>query len=80
MTDNKFSFNGRGTHDSYVMFPSTDNQETDSYGLLLVSNGFQIRGSDSTSATVNGSGAEYIYWAFAEEPTVSSNGVPATAR
>ena len=80
MTDNKFSFNGRGTHDSYVMFPSADNQETDSYGLLLVSNGFQIRGSDSTSATVNGSGAEYIYWAFAEEPTVSSNGVPATAR
>ena len=80
MTDNKFSFNGRGTHDSYVMFPSADNQETDSYGLLLVSNGFQIRGSDSTSATVNGSSAEYIYWAFAEEPTVSSNGVPATAR
>ena len=80
MTDNKFSFNGRGTHDSYVMFPSADNQETDSYGLLLVSNGFQIRGSDSTSATVNGSGAEYIYWAFAEEPTVSSNGVPATAK
>ena len=80
MTDNKFSFNGRGTHDSYVMFPSADNQETDSYGLLLVSNGFQIRGSDSTSATVNGSSAEYIYWAFAEEPTVSSNGVPATAK
>ena len=80
MTDNKFSFNGRGTHDSYVMFPSADNQETDSYGLLLVSNGFQIRGSDSTSATVNGSSAEYIYWGFAEEPTVSSNGVPATAR
>ena len=80
MTDNKFSFNGRGTHDSYVMFPSADNQETDSYGLLLVSNGFQIRGSDSTSATVNGSSAEYIYWAFAEEPIVSSNGVAATAR
>ena len=80
MSDNKFSFNGRGTHDSYVMFPSADNQETDSYGLLLVSNGFQIRGSDSTSATVNGSSAEYIYWAFAEEPTVSSNGVPATAK
>ena len=80
MTDNKFSFNGRGSHDSYVMFPSQQSAETDSYGLLLHSNGFKFRGSDSASATVNGSGASYVYLAFAAEPIVSSNGDAATAR
>jgi hypothetical protein len=80
MSGNKFSFNGRGTHDSYVMFPSTNAAETDSYGLLLHSNGFSFKGSDSASATVNGSGGNYIYMAFAANSIVSSNGVPATAR
>jgi len=80
MTDNKISFNGKGTYDSYVLFPSLNNAETDSYGLQLYSNGFGFAGTDSASATVNGSGANYIFMAFAEEPLVSSNGVPATAR
>jgi hypothetical protein len=29
---------------------------------------------------INGSGATYIYMAFAENPFVTSTGVPATAR
>ena len=80
MTDNKISFNGKGTNDSSVLFPSTTTAETDAYGLQLHSTGFKFAGSDSASATVNGSGAEYIYMAFASEPLVSSNGIPATAR
>ena len=80
LTDNKFSYNGRGTHDSYVLFPSTNAAETDSYGLQLHSTGFKFAGSDSASTTVNGSGAEYIYLAFAAEPLVSSNKIPSTAR
>jgi len=80
MTDNKISFNGKGTNNSTVLFPSTSAAESDAYGLMLHSNGFKFSGSDSASATVNGSGATYIYMAFAEAPLVSSNGVPATAR
>tara|TARA_B100000963_G_C22517978_1_gene621617 strand:- start:66 stop:1109 length:1044 start_codon:yes stop_codon:yes gene_type:complete len=41
------------------------------------SNGFKLGGTDTVS---NGSGSTYIYMAFAEEPLVSSNEVPATAR
>tara|TARA_A100001201_G_scaffold116016_1_gene99676 strand:- start:2773 stop:3813 length:1041 start_codon:yes stop_codon:yes gene_type:complete len=41
------------------------------------SNGFKLR---STSSNRNESGSTYIFMAFAEEPIVSSNGVPATAR
>ena len=43
----------------------------------MMSNGFKLR---STSTNRNESGSTYIYMAFAEEPIVSSNGVPATAR
>ena len=45
--------------------------------LDIVSNGFKVRTTDSTMNTSSGS---YIYMAFAEEPIVSSNGVPAVAR
>ena len=80
MTDNQFSFNGKGSNDSSVLFPSVNNATSDAYGLLLHSNGFSFKGSDSSSATVNGSGNIYIYMAFAEAPLVGSNNVPATAR
>lgn len=42
-----------------------------------LSNGFKLRTSDGA---LNGSGATYIYMAFAEHPFVSSKGVPVTAR
>ena len=45
--------------------------------LDLLSNGFKIRNSDRGR---NGSGDNYIYMAFAENPFVTSTGVPATAR
>ena len=46
-------------------------------GKDLLSNGFKCRTDD---ATINASGGTYIYAAFAEQPFVTSGGVPATAR
>ena len=43
----------------------------------LLSNGFKLINSNNT---LNGSGITYIYMAFAENPFVTSTGVPATAR
>jgi len=45
--------------------------------LDLLSNGFKNRGTATGS---NGSGASYIYMAFAENPFVTSTGIPACAR
>jgi len=43
----------------------------------LLSNGFKVR---TASAYSNASGGTYIYMAFAEQPLVGTNNVPATAR
>jgi hypothetical protein len=43
----------------------------------FLSNGFKIR---STSGNQNGDGNTHIYMAFAEQPLVTSGGVPCTAR
>ena len=43
----------------------------------LLSNGFKLRTSDNE---FNASGGTYIYMAFAENPFVTSTGVPATAK
>ena len=45
--------------------------------LDLLSNGFKLKAS---SSSWNGSGDEYIYAAFADNPFVNSNGVPGTSR
>ena len=79
-TDNKISFNGKGTNESNCLFPSSNAAQSDAYGLQLHSNGFKFKGSDSASATVNASGNIYIYYAFAEAPFVGTNNVPATAK
>jgi hypothetical protein len=51
--------------------------EATTTGLDFLSNGFKLRDS---GASFNGSGSTYIYWAFAENPFVSSKGIPCTAR
>jgi len=43
----------------------------------LLSNGFKFRGTD---IAINQSGTNHIYMAFAENPFVSSTGIPTTAR
>ena len=45
--------------------------------LDFLSNGVKHRGNGASS---NGSGVVYIYMAFAENPFVTSTGVPGTAR
>jgi hypothetical protein len=45
--------------------------------LDFCSNGFKCR---NTSASLNSSGATYIYMAFAENPFVTSTSIPTTAR
>ena len=47
------------------------------HNIDILSNGFKVR---LTNTAVNSSGASYIYMAFAENPFVTSTGVPATAR
>ena len=64
---------------NYGLFPNTTAvEQTDSDNRFdLLSNGFKIRNSGGYTNT---SGQDYLYMAFAEEPLVSSNGIPATAR
>ena len=59
------------------LFANLSNAEASDHDVDFVSNGLKIR---SSGGDINASGSSYIGIAFAEEPLVSSNGVPATAR
>ena len=72
--DNKRDIDNPGFQTIYAN--ESDAEFYSSYGDFL-SNGFKTR---SASGGINGSGVEYIYMAFAEEPLVGSNNIPATAR
>ena len=57
---------------------ASDTEFTNSaMNIDFVSNGFKIKTTDNE---LNTSGSTYIYMAFAENPFVTSTGVPATAR
>jgi len=61
-----------------VLYANLSNAEgTSGHATDFVSNGFKIRDSDTS---MNRSGGSFIYMCFAENPFVSSTGVPATAR
>jgi len=62
--------------DKYINAESNGAEDTFSFGDFT-SNGMKLRG---TGTSFNASGGSYIYMAFAEEPLVSSNNIPATAR
>jgi hypothetical protein len=62
---------------NYLLKPNTSGAEDTGTHIDILSNGFKTIVS---SANCNGNGNEMIYMAFAEEPLVSSNGIPATAR
>ena len=59
--------------------PNRSNAEgtNSSFPVDFLSNGFKIRNTD---IAWNASGDNYIYMAFAENPFVTSTGIPATAR
>ena len=79
LRDNKMkTFNVR---DNYLL-PSSSGAEVTSAPnnkIDLLSNGFKQR-SPSTGTVENASGGSYIYMAFAEQPLVGTNNIPATAR
>ena len=63
---------------SNVLQANDTGVQADGVGTMdFLSNGFRLR--DTTDAS-NTSGGTYIYMAFAEQPFVTSTGVPATAR
>jgi len=61
----------------YLLADQPDAEGTNSYGVDFLSNGFKMRNNFSES---NYNGETYIYMAFAENPFVTSTGVPTTAR
>jgi len=63
--------------DKYVNPDNAAAEDTFTFGDFL-SNGFKWRSSSGTS--FNESGTSYIYMAFAENPFVTSTGIPTTAR
>ena len=63
--------------DNYRLTPNEASAESTAVHLDLLSNGFKFR---NTGTSYNGSGDQYIYMAWAENPIVGSNNIPATAR
>jgi len=60
-----------------VITPNRSNAEFDTTTFDALSNGFKAREADVGN---NASGSTYIYMAFAENPLVGTNNIPATAR
>ena len=78
ITDNKRSSSGGNNVIDRRIIPNLANAEyTNTSPMDLLSNGFKHRDGDNIN---NASGSTYIYLAFAENPIVGSNNVPATAR
>jgi hypothetical protein len=61
----------------YIYANSSNSEGTVTYGEFY-SNGFGWKGTSSVA--VNQSGDKFVYLAFAENPLVTSTGIPATAR
>ncbi len=63
---------------NYLKAQATDAEQTDnSFNLDLLSNGWKAR---ANNGNFNVSGGDYFYMAFAEQPLVGTNNIPATAR
>ena len=71
--------NKRGVNGAIPRIKPNANSAEGSAGdnVDLLSNGFKFR---STAASANAANASYIYMAFAENPFVTSTGIPTTAR
>lgn len=67
------------TMDDFLI-PDTSAAETSHANNIKVdflSNGFRMR---QTNGIVNANGGDYVYWAYAQLPQVSSDGIPVTAK
>ena len=75
--DNKRNTNGKGNPRDIYLVPNAQNSDSSSsVSVDFLSNGFKWR---IDSGFRNESGQNYVYMAFAENPFVSSEGVPTTA-
>ena len=75
ITDNRrLGYNGSS---AWLKADSSGVELTNLVNPDLLSNGFKLQNNNDI---YNKNGQSYIFMAFAEEPLVSSNGVPATAR
>ena len=74
MNDNKRGINGGS---NWLKADGSDAELTNLVNCDFLSNGFKLRNNNDI---FNDSGETFIYLAFAEEPLVSSNGIPAVAR
>jgi hypothetical protein len=65
-----------------ILRPNTSGAEGTESGakMDLLSNGFKLRGSGGGIGQTNNSGGSYIYMAFAENPFVTSTGIPSPAK
>ena len=63
--------------DNPPLYANTTGAEGSNDRIDILSNGFKIRAS---SGNLGADGGTYIYLAFAENPLVTSTGIPATAR
>jgi hypothetical protein len=61
-----------------ILIPNSSSAEATACDVDLLSNGFKFRAVNDASS--NKSGNTYIYMAFAENPLVGTNNIPATAR
>ena len=75
--DNKRSDSGGGNANDQYLEANTNAAEQSGQDVDLLGNRIKIR---STSNEVSGDGNDFIYLAFAENPFVTSTGIPATAR
>jgi hypothetical protein len=77
--DNKRSESGGGNPlRKYLVAQTSGAEGTDDFFTIdHLSNGFKLRATDGES---NASGSTYIYMSFAENPFVTSTGIPTTAR
>ena len=74
--DNKRSTSGSNVVDK-VLYPNAAFAEYSEARLDFLSNGIKIK---TGNTDINASGGTYIYMAFAENPFVTSTGIPACAR
>jgi hypothetical protein len=80
ITDNWSIFDNKriGYNDfNYVLYADITNVGSNGLPMDILSNGFKWR---TDAGMVNGSGQNHIFMAFAEEPLVGTNDIPATAR
>ena len=76
MMDNKRETTNDGAT-NYLLANDSVAETSASFAVDFLSNGFKPR---TNSGGTNTSGATYIYMAFAENPLVGTNNIPATAR